>query len=183
MDAGDVGEATGLGIIRDRALRDSDSDNRDEATRLFARLAPTRAHELVPRLRARMSSKEYRVATSAMWLLRELGDRESIPLIERFRDEMGTDVWQGKEAEIVLALFHGKDQPLAERIAAHDHDMMHVLCRAARILPTPAIRKALRTCIGAQFDADCHQWCLTALQEIESRDDLAEGPLDRIGQS
>lgn len=168
MHAGEVDHATGIEIVRDRALRDSDSDVRDEATHLFVKLAPHRGHELVPRLRTRLRSDEYFVAISAMWLLLELGDREAIPLIERYRDRVGTDVWQGKQAEIVLAVFDGSDQQIAARIASHDHDMMHVLCRAARVLRTPPLRAALRRCIDAEIDADCHRWCVDSLNEIEA---------------
>lgn len=177
MHSGEIDQATGLEIIKERALQDPDSDNRGEATRLFVKLAPNRAREVVPRLRVRLRSDEYFVAISAMWLLLELGDRESIPLIEQYRDRMSTDVWQGKQAEIVLAVFDRRDHQLADRIAAHDHDMMHVLCRAARILRSSALRGALRTCIDSAIDADCHRWCVESLKEIESTDHV-EAPLE-----
>ena len=167
--AGGFDETTGLELIKGRALNDPDSEIRDEATRLFVALAPARAAELIPRLRARLRSKDYFLPVSAMWLLLELGDRDAIPLIQRYRDRMGTDRWQGKQADIVLAVFDRNDYVLAERIASHDHDMMHVLCRAAEALGTSALREALRKCRDGDVDADCRRWCADSLSTVEQK--------------
>lgn len=167
LGTGQLEEATVVEWVREHALTDRDPDTRDEATRSFIELAPDRAREMIPRLRARLRSKDYGLPVASLWMLFNLGDRESIPWIEEYMNRMGTSVWQGKEAEIVLEMFDGRDEELAQRIASHDHDMMHVLCRAARIMRTPALRAALAECVRGRFDPDCDNWCTRSLHELE----------------
>jgi sigma54-dependent transcription regulator len=162
----ELDQSVAVEIIRERALQDADADVRDEATRLFVALAPARAHEVVPRLRARLASDDYFLPVSAMWMLLELGDRASIPLVERYRERTGIQRWQGKQAEIVLAAFEGDDVRLAERIISHDHDLMPALCRAATLMGTARLRGALSKCAAANFDAECSERCGRALSRL-----------------
>jgi hypothetical protein len=168
--AGDVSKAEAVELIRHHAFYDRDADIRDDATRLLLRLEPEAGRELIPRLRARLRSKDYYLPVSAMWQLLELGDRQAVPLIEAFRDRMGTRHWKGKQAEIVLRLYAEDDEWLADRIVGHDHDMMHVLCRAAGIRRSPQLIEAVRRCVAAAFDPDCNRVCESAWDGLRTAD-------------
>jgi hypothetical protein len=158
-----------VAILERMAGHDADSDIRDEAIGSLLQVDPSSAKALVPVLLRRLRSSDYYAPAVAMWTLAEIGSRDAVGEVRAYAERMGDQVWQGREARIVVALMDKDVDALAAQVESHDHDMMHALCRAATLLPADRLRTALEKC-AVDFDAECAGRCREALTQVSSHD-------------
>lgn len=150
-------------VLLEIAKDDADPDIRDEAVRSLLKLDRDSALSLAPLLRGRMSSSDYYAPVVAMWTLAELGAYEALDDVLDYMRRVGEDTWQGRQAHIVARVMANDHKSLASQIEAHDHDMMHALCRAVGLMTGDRLRLALERC-SAQFDEECSRQCRGALE-------------------
>jgi len=157
-----VSSTAASALLIEIADGDRDSDLRDDAASALAEIDPDAARRLVPQLVKRLRSDDYFAPIAASWLLASLGANAHHNEVDAYATRAGEDRWQGRQARIVAALMRGDENWLATRIDEHDHDMMHALCRAARIMRRPALRPPLRNCAD-RFDDECRRFCSETL--------------------
>ncbi len=97
-----------------------------------------------------------------MWGLATVRDSESADLI-RSRIGQWENAIQINTARAVLLILEGKETEVLERIAAHDHDMMPWLCRAAEIIGGVQARHVLEEATRAATDEECSSWAKRSL--------------------
>lgn len=150
------------------AIHDRDGDNEDAATHALVEIDPKATRRLLPSLRRRIKSKDYYRPISAMWELAGLSDIDAIPTIREFIERTEPGTWRAKEALIILAVLERDDDSVVRGIAGHDHGMMPALTRAARLLATPSLKRALSRCSVDAPDAECRRWCADSMEQIEA---------------
>jgi HEAT repeat protein len=143
-------------------LDDPEADIRVMALSAIDEIDPAAVPRLARRLRPRLKSANPYEALATSWMLARIGDRESVPLLEAYRDGFDADLWQHKAADVVL-LYMNEPDTVLDRIRGHDHDRMGWLAYAARLIGTREALAALRDCATSAADERCRSICASRL--------------------
>ena len=144
-------------------LDDRDPDIRVMAMSSIEDAYPTALAPFVNRLRRRLrSSNPYEVLATS-WTLARLRDRDSVPLVQEYRDGFDDWQWQHKAADVVLQYMTDPDEVI-RGIRDHDHERMTWLVYAAALIGTPAAIEALHECSTRSLDPACQGKCVYSLE-------------------
>lgn len=105
----------------------------------------------------------------ATWALLELGDSEAEPEIQAIAADRSDGL--GLIAAIVAQALQGEEQVIEERLLRHDeHYLTKWIARAAALMSTPEMLRALALAVESLPDADCRETCAYWLELASSRD-------------
>jgi len=119
-----------------------------------------------PRIRRQLRSRDDDVRIVALWRLVRLGDRDSIPLIRRMREERSLLADDTEFAELVL---EGKGDEVLDVLRQHQHERTPSAARAAMAMRSDSALDALHTCADDAPDESCRRTCRLALSDLLSR--------------
>ncbi len=92
-----------------------------------------------------------------MWVVAELNDVATIPLLRQLAKGQGMAT--SRNAEAVIAYLEEGAEGVLRRIREHDHDHMLWLCRVAWGVGTKAAVDALEACADSAPDDECRRAC------------------------
>jgi hypothetical protein len=144
-------------------LDDRDPDVRVMAMSSIEDADPTVLAPFVNRLRRRLQSSNPNEVLATSWTLARLGDRDSVPLVQEYRDGFDDWQWQHKAADVVLLYMTDPDDVI-RGIRDHDHERMAWLVYAAALIGTPAATEALHECSTGAPDPACRGKCAYSLE-------------------
>jgi HEAT repeat protein len=148
--------------LLERLLDDRDPDVRGVALEEVRRLGLASVERHLPRLVAKLRSRDFFEPVSALWTVAELRAEDARAEVERIV-ERPAEPFHARIAEIVLAVLDGDDRAVAARLRGHEHEATAWLANAARLLGTPAARDALEEIARSAPDEECRRFCGEAL--------------------
>jgi len=155
------------------ALDDPDPDvqqiARDELVELVG------PDTVLPRLRALVASSNETEAlqiAAAIWNLVDLGDLDSLPLLERVASQPPVP-FIGHSAAAAVLVFTHRDDVLASLILEHDHDRTPSLVAGALRLPTAKVVHAMSEAVRSDPNSLCRSEFDSALRAIAARSNRA----------
>lgn len=151
------------------ALDDADPDVRDDALTKLVQIDKSAARAQLSRVRGKLRSSDDFEVASAMWVLAELRDTDSLPVLEEMSDSPRTP-WLAKVASVAALVLSGNAQEIQDRIRRHDHATMRELAHGAILLRNDAGRRVLEEVIESPtMDPTCIAWAKWFLDWGESR--------------
>lgn len=143
--------------------RDRDDGVANGAVHELLLLEPASLQPLLRRLRSRLASADMYTPIAAAWTLARIGDRESLPLIQRLA-ETSSMPWHRKAGSVIAMFLAGDHHAILDAIRQHDHERMSWLARAAVLMGTEEARLCVEQCAQSAPDADCRTTCLARLR-------------------
>lgn len=120
----------------------------------------------LPRLRRRLSGKDWHSMGFVFWLMADLRDADSLPLIKRAMDRAVSDnmPYVAKLGSVIGSVIRGEEDAILAAIREHDHDRMQWLVEAVRRMDTSVAHAALDACATrGGIDVECRKLCRSAL--------------------
>jgi hypothetical protein len=142
---------------------------RDGAMQKLAEIDIELLRPFIPDMRRifRRSDSLYSEGGAAMWRLVRLRDVGSAPILRAFAEKRNFEHYDGR-MPAVLADYREDTASIERRIAAHDHDWMLWLVRAARQLGLPNAETALAAGSRDLPDETCRELCAKELAALRS---------------